>query len=290
MASAAREAVSRASVSDAEPRTHVLRPFELVEHRDRVVLEGDEAAALRVDEELVVRGAVFPRPLARRDLRRGAQVGPVQPLRSAPPNGQRLTTLLRLGLVDLWEIRLVGERLSGRPLVAARAADVEHALHASGAQPRDQRARVFLERRRGEPARVRARRDGAHHRVGAPRDLGDAVGVRGIALYETNARVGRLDRLRVANDTDDFVTAPQRFGGDTLADVPGGAKQDELHDVILHVRECLTATVNQWGLTPLIIDYGEVWSLRTMASSRPCRDATRHRSWRSAVPHRTCSS
>jgi len=41
---------SELSIRDTEPPTHVPRMLELVQHRDGIVLEGDEAPSLLVDE------------------------------------------------------------------------------------------------------------------------------------------------------------------------------------------------------------------------------------------------
>jgi hypothetical protein len=56
----------------------VLREFQLVEHRDGVVLSADEAVAIRIGELPVVIRPVAPRELgAVRDPRRRAQLCPV---------------------------------------------------------------------------------------------------------------------------------------------------------------------------------------------------------------------
>ena len=51
------------SVCDAEPRRYVPRTFQLVEYSDGVVLEGDEALSLVVDEKLIAGCAVLPRAI-----------------------------------------------------------------------------------------------------------------------------------------------------------------------------------------------------------------------------------
>src|SRR6185436_12944943 len=68
------------SVSDAKAPPHVLRTFELVEYRDRIVFEADEALAVRVEEHSLVGRAVAPGALAGPDLDGGAQERPVESL------------------------------------------------------------------------------------------------------------------------------------------------------------------------------------------------------------------
>src|SRR5205823_4316382 len=144
-------------------------------------------------------------------------------------------TLARFVAVRFGEIRRVGERLPRRNLETARTAHVEHALHVRRAQTFRQRPRVFLERRRGKTARVRTRRDRAHHRVGATHYPCDAFGVRRITLHQTHARVGRLHRIRIANHSSNLMTAANRLGDDALSDVSGGTKYDEPHKSFLRV-------------------------------------------------------
>src|SRR5207249_9723771 len=93
------------SVRDAEPLRYVLRTLQLVEHRDGVVLERDEAFSLVVCEELVVGRAIFPCALARRDLRGRTQIGPVQPLGFVAPDVERFAPLTSCFAIDLGKVR-----------------------------------------------------------------------------------------------------------------------------------------------------------------------------------------
>src|SRR4051812_47908503 len=97
------------SVRDAESLRHVLRTLELVEDRDGVVLEGDEALALVVGEELVVSRTVFSGPLPWRDLGGRTQVSPLQSFRVLAPDVERFPSLARLVGVDRREVGHVGE-------------------------------------------------------------------------------------------------------------------------------------------------------------------------------------
>src|SRR5437667_12814260 len=117
------------SVRDAEPLRYVLRTLQLVEHRDGVILKRDEALSLVIDKELVVGRAILPCALARRDLRGGTEISPVQSPGIVAPNAERLASLARFLTVDLRKVRQIGERLARRDLQTARSADVEHALH-----------------------------------------------------------------------------------------------------------------------------------------------------------------
>src|SRR2546422_11718918 len=100
------------SVRRAEPPRYVLRTLQLVEHRDGVILERDKALSLVVDKELVVGRAIFPCALARRDLRRRTQIGPVQPLGLVAPDVERFASFARFLPVDLGKFREISERFA----------------------------------------------------------------------------------------------------------------------------------------------------------------------------------
>ncbi len=84
---------------------------------------------------------------------------------------------------------------------------------------------------------MRARAFAAREGAGSPRGLGrgrydpgDIVGPGGIALHETDARVGGLDGGGIADHAGDFMATTQGFLDDAPADVPGGADDDDFHD------------------------------------------------------------
>src|SRR6266478_1991722 len=96
------------SVRDAEPLCHMLRTFQFVKHRRGVVLESDKALSLVVDEELIVGRAVLSGALARRDLRGGTQISPIEFFGLVAPVGERLASLARFLTVDLRKVRHIG--------------------------------------------------------------------------------------------------------------------------------------------------------------------------------------
>jgi YVTN family beta-propeller protein len=223
-------AASPSSVGDSESLADVPRTLQLVEDRDRVVFERDEALARRIDQELVARGPVASGPLARSDLGRRAEERPIEPLSLRAPHPERLASLQRFGLVRLRESGLVDELLSGRDLEAARATDEEDAFHVRAAEAGDDGARVLDQGRCRQAPRVRPRRDGADHRVGALDALGDAVRLRGVTLHQPDARVGRRRGRGVSNDADDLVATAQRFRRHAPSHVSRRSEQDDLHD------------------------------------------------------------
>jgi hypothetical protein len=65
-------------VSDRKALANMRGMLELVDHGDRIVLHGNVAEAVPVDEELIATQSELPGSRTRLEIRGGRQIGPVQ--------------------------------------------------------------------------------------------------------------------------------------------------------------------------------------------------------------------
>ena len=202
------------SVADGEAAAAMGRLLQLVDQCDRIILGGDRAAALGVDQKLVGAEAELAGALARLDQGRGREEGPVEALLLLQQieEGAALAGLVEIGGR---KFRGVEQLHARRDLETAGAADDEIALHAR------------LLHRREQPGRVAGGKvNGADHGVMAGDQGREPVAIEDIALAGSDAGTCR-HLLGIADAGGDLVAAAGQFGEQARADKAGCAGESD---------------------------------------------------------------